>query len=174
MSAASFRWLVAFLVVGAAALTVSSCGDDSGGQDTSSRESDVYAAIVSSVAAAETAGESTPVVYVAPLGNDKPIPLNVQVAVVDSVGNAAVVRFVDKADQAINQDDETLPVLDDAVLVRLGEVPESGASVEVPGELYRTKADSALVVYVVNETSNGWVVASTRAPAGSASTSAGS
>ncbi len=112
--------------------------------------------------------------YVAPLGNEKPIPLNVQVAVVDSVADAAVLRFVDKAEQAINQDDDTEPVIDDAVLVRLGEVPESGASVNVPGELYRTKADAEPVVYVVNETANGWVVASTKAPAGSAPTSAGS
>jgi hypothetical protein len=96
----------------------------------------VYAAIVTSVAGAEAADESTPIVYVAPLGNDKPIPLNVQVAVVDSVADAAVLRFVDKAEQAINQDDDTEPVIDDAVLVRLGEVPESGASVNVPGELY--------------------------------------
>ena len=174
MSAATIRRLVAFLVVGAAALTVSSCGDDSSGKDTSSRESDVYAAIVTSVAAAETADESTPIVYVAPLGNEKPIPLNVQVAVVDSVADAAVLRFVDKADQAINQDDDTEPVIDDAVLVRLGAVPESGATVNVPGELYRTKADASPVVYVVNETPDGWVVASTEAPAASAPTSAGS
>ncbi len=101
-------------------LGVSSCGDDSSGKDTASRESDVYAAIVTSVAAAETVDESTPIVYVAPLGNEKPIPLNVQVAVVDSVADAAVLRFVDKADQAINQDDATEPVIDDAVLVRSG------------------------------------------------------
>ena len=174
MLAATIRRLVAFLVVGATTLTVSSCGDDSSGKDTSSRESDVYAAIVTSVAAAETADESTPIVYVAPLGNEKPIPLNVQVAVVDSVADAAVLRFVDKADQAINQDDDTEPVIDDAVLVRLGAVPESGASVNVPGQLYRTKADAEPVVYVVNETANGWVVASTKAPAGSAPTSAAS
>ncbi len=174
MSAASIRRLVAFLAVGAAAITVSSCGDDSGGKDTSSRESDVYAAIVGDVAAAETAGESTPVVYVAPLGNEKPIPLSVQVAVVDSVADAAVVRFVDKADQAINQSDDSRPVLDDAVLVRLGEVPESGVTVNVPGELYRTKADASPVVFLVNETANGWVVASTKAPAGSPPTSAAS
>ena len=165
MSAASLRRLVAFLIVGATTLTVSSCGDDSSGKDTSSRESDVYAAIVTDVAGAEAADESTPIVYIAPLGNEKPISLTVQVA---------VLRFVDKAEQAINQDDDTEPVIDDAVLVRLGEVPESGASVNVPGELYRTKADAEPVVFVVNETANGWVVTSTTAPAGSAPTSAGS
>jgi len=174
VSAASIRRLVAFLVVGATTLTVSSCGDDSSGKNTSSRESDVYAAIVTDVAGAEAADESTPIVYVAPLGNEKPISLSVQVAVVDSVADAAVLRFVDKAEQAINQDDDTEPVIDDAVLVRLGEVPESGATVNVPGELYRTKADAEPVVYVVSETANGWVVTSTKAPAGSAPTSAGS
>ena len=153
---------------------VSSCGDDSSGNDTATRESDVYTAIVTSVAAAEAVDESTPVVYVAPLGNEKPIPLKVQVAVVDSVADAAVLRFVDKADQAINQDDGTEPVIDNAVLVRLGEVPESGVTVNVPGLLYHTKADAAPVVYVVNETPDGWVVASTTAPAASAPTSSGS
>ena len=134
----------------------------------------MYAAIVTDVAGAEAADESTPIVYVTPLGNEKPISLTVQVAVVDSVADDGSVRFVDKAEQAINQDEDAEPVIDDAVLVRLGEVPESGASVNVPGELYHTKADAEPVGLCREREANGQVVTSTKAPAGSAPTSAGS
>ncbi len=139
-------------------MLISACGDDDGGQDTSSREADVYAAILVDVASAEPHTESTPIVYVAPLGNEKPIPLDVQVSVVDAVADTAVVRFVDEADQAINKDDDGAPVIDDAVLVRLGAVPPDGPTVSVPGELYHTQSDASPVEYKVTETSDGWVV----------------
>lgn len=151
------QFLVALACV--ALLVTSACGDDDGGQDTSARESDVYAAILVDVASTEPHTESTPIVYVAPLGNEKPIPLDVQVSVVDSVADTAVVRFVDEADQAINKDDDGAPVIDDAVLVRLGAVPpEGGPTVSVPGELYHTEVDALPVEYKVTETPDGWVV----------------
>ncbi len=129
----------------------------------------MYTAILVTVAAAEPHAEETPIVYVAPLGNEKPIPLDVQVSVVDAIADDAVVRFVDEADQAIDKDAEDAPVLDDAVLVRLGAVPPDGATVTVPGELYRTQSETSPVEYKVTETADGWVVMSATTPASSSS-----
>src|SRR5215467_14588467 len=92
------------MCVGIAALVfMAACGDDSGssGEGTSSRESDVYAAIVVAVAADQPQEqEAKPIVYVTAFPNDKPIPLDAQVSVVNSVADDIVVRFVDKEEQA--------------------------------------------------------------------------
>jgi hypothetical protein len=151
---------VAVCVLVAAVAGLVSCGDDggSGGEDTSSRESDVYAAIVVSVSADEPhEEEQTPIVYVSPFPNDKPIPLDVQVGVVDTVGDDAVVRFVDDEEQAIDKDAEGEPVIDDAVLVRLGTVPPEGTTVTVAAELYHNDNDIIPAEYEVTEGSDGWV-----------------
>ncbi len=155
--------------MGAATLVVSACGDDSSGQNTSSRESDVYAAILITVAADQPPADATPILYVAPLANEKAIPLQVQVSVVDALASDATVRFVDDADQAIDQEVDGAPVLNDALLVRLGAVPPDGASVQVPAELYRSETDTSSVLYNVRETANGWVVKGFATPSASAS-----
>jgi hypothetical protein len=150
-------------LVGAALLSPAACGDDDESPDSSSRDSDVYTAILDTVAADEPVeDEETPILYVAPLGNEKPMPLDVQVSVVDATADVAVVRFVDEAEQAIDQDGDGEPVIDDAVLVSLGSVPPDGSSVHVPGELYRTAADTSAVEYEVSETPDGWVVIQAR------------
>ena len=154
-------------LVSAALVATSACGDDDETPDSSSRDSEVYTAILDNVAADQPVeDEETPIVYVAPLGNEKPIPLDVQVSVVDAIADLAVVRFVDEAEQAIDQDGEGEPVLDDAVLVSLGSVPPDGSSVHVPGELYRTAADSSAVEYEVSQTADGWVVIQARSANG--------
>ena len=154
-------------LVSAALVATSACGDDDETPDSSSRDSEVYTAILDNVAADQPVeDEETPIVYVAPLGNEKPIPLDVQVSVVDAIADLAVVRFVDEAEQAIDQDGEGEPVLDDAVLVSLGSVPPDGSSVHVPGELYRTAADSSAVEYEVSQTADGWVVIQARSASG--------
>jgi hypothetical protein len=159
VSLASLRRWVALLLVGAAVLTVSSCGDDGGSRsDSSSRESDVYAAIVRAVAADEPQEEGQkPIVYVTPFPNDKAIPLDVQVSVVDSIADDVVVRFVDDEDQAINKDAEDQPVIDDAVLVRVGPVPVQGTTVTVPAELYIDANHITPTEYEVTEGADGWV-----------------
>ena len=85
--------------------------------------------------------DETPIVYVTPFPNEKPIPLDVQVGVVDAVADNATVRFVDEEDQAIDKGAEGEPVVDDGVLVRIGTVPEEGTTVTVPAELYHSDND---------------------------------
>lgn len=151
-----FRLLVG--LAGASLLLISACGDDGGsGDDTSSRDSDVYAAIVRSVAADQPHEEDeTPIVYVTPFPNEKPIPLDVQVGVVDSVADNATVRFVDEEDQAIDKGAEGEPVVDDGVLVRIGTVPEEGTTVTVPAELYHSDNDIVPTEYQVTEGTDSW------------------
>jgi hypothetical protein len=153
----SFSRFAAF--VGMTALVIlASCGDDGGsGDDTSSRDSDVYAAIVRSVAADQPHEEDeTPIVYLTPFPNEKPIPLDVQVGVVDAVADNATVRFVDEEDQAIDKGAEGEPVVDDGVLVRIGTVPEEGTTVTVPAELYHSDNDIVPTEYQVTEGTDSW------------------
>ena len=155
----SFPRLLVCVAV-AALVFMAACGDDSGssGEGKSSRESNVYAAIVVAVAADEPHDEETkPVVYVSPFPNDKPIPLDVQVSVVDSVADNAVVRFVDKEEQAINKDSDNQSVIDEGVLVRIGPVPEQGTTVTVPAELYHDENTIMPTEFKVTEGPNGWV-----------------
>ena len=127
----------------------------------------MYAAIVRSVAASEPVeAEQTPIVYVTPFPNDKAIPLDVQVGVVDAVADDAVVRFVDKEDQAINKDSENQSVIDDAVLVRLGPVPPQGTTVTVAAELYRDENDITPTEFKVTEGPDGWVATATSTASG--------
>jgi hypothetical protein len=150
-------------LVSAALLATAACGDDDETSGASSRDSDVYTAILDNVAAEQPVeDEEMPILYVAPLGNEKPFPLDVQVSVVDATADLAVVRFVDEAEQAIDKDGDGEPVIDDGVLVSLGSVPPEGASVHVPGELYRTAADTSAVEFEVSETTDGWVVIQAR------------
>jgi ABC-type Fe3+-hydroxamate transport system substrate-binding protein len=153
------RLLVCIAV--AALVFIAACGDDSGssGEGTSSRESDVYAAIVVAVAADEPHDEETkPIVYVSPFPNEKAIPLDVQVSVVDSVADDAVVRFVDKEEQAINKSSDNQSVIDDGVLVRVGPVPEDGTTVTVPAELYHDENTIMPTEFKVTQGSDGsWV-----------------
>jgi hypothetical protein len=162
----SFSRFVVSVVV-ATLFVVTACGDDGGsGDNTSSRDSDVYAAIVRSVAADQPHEEDeTPVVYVTPFPNEKPIPLDVQVGVVDSVADEATVRFVDEEEQAVNKDAEGAPVVDDGVLVRIGTVPEEGTTVTVPAELYHNDNDIVPTEYEVTEGTDSWT-ATQQTPSG--------
>ncbi|HTN80634.1 MAG TPA: hypothetical protein VMK16_13230 [Acidimicrobiales bacterium] len=145
--------------IGITLAVLTSCGDDSGSNtDASSREADVYAAIVRTVGASEpNDSEQKPIVYVTPFPNDKSIPLDVQVSVVDAVADDVVVRFVDDEDQAIDKDSENQSVIDDAVLVRVGPVPPDGTTVTVPAELYTDENTIMPTEYEVTEGPDGWV-----------------
>ncbi len=139
------------------ALALVACGDDKKRVD-DSRESDVVSAIVQSVARdVGRMDDETPVVFVAPLADNKPMDLSVQVAVVENVKKDATVRFVDDFDEAIDHDSEGEPVLEDGVLLRLGTVPETGNDVHVPAERYRSAADGSALEFSVSKVANAWV-----------------
>jgi hypothetical protein len=141
----------------AVALALVACGDDKKRVD-GSRESDVVSAIVQSVARdVGRVDDQTPVVFVAPFADNKPMDLGVQVAVVENVKKDATVRFVDDFDEAIDHDSDLEPVLDHGVLLRLGAVPETGNDVRVPAERYRSANDGSALEFSVRKVADTWV-----------------
>jgi hypothetical protein len=141
----------------AAALALVACGDDKKRVD-GSRESDVVSAIVQSVARdVGRMDDQTPVVFVAPFADTKPMDLGVQVAVVENVKHDATVRFVDDFDEAIDHDSDGEPVLNNGVLLRLGTVPVTGNDVRVPAERYRSASDGSALEFSVRKVADTWV-----------------
>jgi hypothetical protein len=153
----SRRRLTLVGVIVAVALALVGCSSGKKGTD-SSRESDVVSAIVQSVARdLNRMDDSTPVVFVAPLGNNKPMALAVQVAVVTNVEKDATVRFVDDFDEAIDHGSDGEPVLEDGVLLRLGPIPKTGNQVQVPAERYRSASDGSVLDFAVSKVAETWV-----------------
>jgi hypothetical protein len=129
-------------MAGAAVMAVSACSTSPDSSD--ERTAGVYAAVIRAVAEEGPAdfraleGHDDRVVYAGPLGDEVEIPLEVQVAVVEALreNDYATVRFVDDWEEAVDTDDTTEPVLEEGVLVLLGEVPEDGTPLAVDVQLY--------------------------------------
>jgi hypothetical protein len=134
--------------------SVVACGGDDR-QETAPPEPAVYAAIIRA-AAADRPSDGTPVVFVGPLDEAESFPLDLQVSVVEALGDDATVRFVDKAEEAIDVDADDQPVLDDGVLLRLGPVPPSGSTVVVDAGRFLTGSEAWSLEFTVSERSDGW------------------
>ena len=144
-------------------LATVSCGSD--GADATDRDAGVYVAVIRALALGE-AGEGTPggtideldrVVYVGPLDDEQAIPLEVQAAVVEQLDELATVRFVDERAEAIDDDDEDAPVLEDGVLVLVGPVPAGGGP-SVDAERYVDAGDTARLRVRLEPTDGAWKV----------------
>jgi hypothetical protein len=107
-------------------------------------------------------GPDAVVVYVAPLGDGRPFSLDLQVAVVRKVGDAATVRFVDEFSEAIDVEADRKPVLDDGVLLWLGSVTSGDGVVTVEAERFRSAADGGALTFRLDEVGDGWDVSAGR------------
>lgn len=149
-------------MVGAAVLAVSACGTPDSSDE---RTAGVYAAVIAAVAEEGPGefraleGHAERVVYAGPLEDDVEIPLEVQVAVVEELRNEdyATVRFVDDREEAVAAGTEGEPVLEDGVLVLLGDVSENGEAT-VEAELYVHADDVAGFTVHADEASGDWSV----------------
>lgn len=150
-------------MAGAAVLAVSACSTSPGSSD--ERTAGVYAAVIRAVAEEAPAdftaleGHGDRVVYAGPLDDEVGIPLEVQVAVVEALreDDYATVRFVDDREEAIDTDDTAEPVLEDGVLVLLGEVPENGTPLAVDVRLYANSFYEVGFTAEVTDESDSWV-----------------
>jgi hypothetical protein len=143
------------------AVTMAGCGTSSDAED--SRPDDVYVATIQRVLADEspsTEPDELPVVYVVPLGENK-IEATVQAEVASELRHVADVRFADDRDEALDEDEPGKPVLDEGVLVAVGEVAERGNPVEVEVEIYHSEDDSSSLLFTVSRRSSQWTVTST-------------
>ncbi len=136
---------------------LAACG---GGGDTGKLEEDraaaVYDAVILAIAGGHPANEKPPVVFVAPRSDAKPIPLDVQAAVVDDLAGEVSVRFVDVDDEAIDSTVDDRPVKE-GILLRVSPVPPTGDPIEVTVDRYRTMTDQDLLTLSVRSNDdNKW------------------
>jgi hypothetical protein len=127
-------------ILGTATLALGACGT---GNSDDERTADVYASVIRAVAD-EGQGDPSPqqpyeerVVYAGPLDDDVEIPLEVQADIVEQLDaeEFATIRFVDERTEAVQPDVDDEPVLEDAVLVLVSEVPDGDAP-QVSAERY--------------------------------------
>jgi hypothetical protein len=154
-------WALACASAAVTAVAVAGCGSSSDAED--SRPADVFVATIERVLADETPSSETdelPVVYVVPLGEDE-IDATVQADVASELHEVADVRFADERSEALDEDEPGKPVLDDGVLIAIGDVAERGNPVEVEVEVYRSEEDSSSLLFTVSRRSSQWTVTST-------------
>jgi len=142
------------------ALALAGC--DGTTKDEASRDAQVYVATIRVVLAAEPPRDEAaplPVVYVVGVGEEKIAP-SVQADVAQELDKDAEIRFADKREEALLEDQEDVPVRDDGVLVAVGAVPPDVDSVDVHVEIYRSEVDSSKVVLTIGKQSSQWAVTS--------------
>jgi hypothetical protein len=154
-------WALACASVAVTAVTMAGCGSSSDAED--SRPSDVYVATIERVLADESTSaedDELPVVYVVPLGENE-IEATVQADVASELHDVADVRFADERSEALDEDEPGKPVLDDGVLIGIGDIAERGNPVEVEVEIYHSEDDSSSRLFTVARRSSRWTVTST-------------
>ena len=142
------------------ALAVAGC--DGTKRDESSRDAQVYVATIRDVLAAEPPRDEAaplPVIYVVGVGEEKIAP-SVQADVAQALDEVAEIRFADKREEALLEDQDDVPVRDDGVLVAVGAVPPDVDPVDVHVEIYRSEVDSSKVVLTIGKQSSQWTVTS--------------
>jgi hypothetical protein len=149
--------------VGAVVLVaLAMAGCDGTTKDEASRDAQVYVATIRHVLEAEPARDEAaplPVVYVVGVGEEKIAP-SVQADVAQELDKDAEIRFADKREEALLQNQDDVPVRDGGVLVAVGAVPPDVEPVEVRVEIYRSEVDSSKVVLTIGKQSSQWTVTS--------------
>jgi hypothetical protein len=148
-------------LAGAVVAALASC--DGPADDEMSREAQIYLAAVSEVIAEQvptSTDDELPVVYVVPVGESE-IDATVQAEVAGELHDLADVRFADERSEAVEEDEDDMPVRDDGTLVAIGEVPPEGEPIDVEIEVYRSAEDSSHFVFTFAPRSSQWVVTST-------------
>lgn len=151
------RWLLAVSVLALA--TVAGCGDDADGEAAPQRiDAEVYAAVVSWFADQQPPPEDDElgVVFLDDLG--EPIPIEVQVELLDVLEDELNVRFIDDDEEAVDEDVEGMPVHDDGLLLRLGPVVDRQEHVEVDVEQYEAEDEVSRYRVVVESSGDAWRV----------------
>jgi len=153
-----------------AAVVVSACGDDDGGNTASptDREAEAWVSVLRTVGLADQppqpeGDESLPVLFALEQDGGL-VPPEVQLAVVKAMKDDADVRFLDERDGAIAEDEPGQPVKDDGTLVAVAAIPPAGGQVELDVERYRSAADRREFLVVLKGGNPTWVVASVDPP----------
>lgn len=126
-----------------------------------SRDAQVYVATIREVLAEQPQPDPDvlPVVYIVGVGETK-IPADVQAEVAVELDDDADIRFADKRDEAVLENEDHVPVRDHGVLIAVGELPPDVDPVNLDVEVYRSDQDSSKVVLTIARGSSRWTVTS--------------
>ena len=148
------------LVLSALAVFGAACNGQS---DELSREAQVYAATIREVVRHQPPPpddpDALPVVYVVAVG-ETTIPADVQAEVASELRDEAEVQFADERDEAVDEDVEDAPVLDNGVLIAVGELSPDADRVSMEVEVYRSERDVSKAVFNFAAGSSNWAVTS--------------
>lgn len=149
------------LLVGCiAAVSLLAC--DSGSEDQPSRAAQIYLATIRDVVAEQPPPDEPdqlPVVYVVAVGENT-IAADVQAEVVGRLQDEVDVTFADERAEALQEDAEGTPVIDDGVLLAVGELMPDVDPVTMPVEVYRSEDDWSRAILTFEERSSRWTITS--------------
>ena len=135
---------------------VACAGRGDAGSSEEARLAAIYSsAVILAVEDDHPAGEEPPVVFVVPRPDAKPIPLAVQAAVVDRLAGQVSVRFVDKDDEATDNEADGRPVKE-GFLLRLGPVAATGDPIEIVVDRYLSMTAQERLELSVHSEGDGW------------------
>lgn len=145
------------LCVALGLLVGSACtGDDESVDSVPEIGADTYVAAIERFLPPSTDPELPPVVYVVPVAGEA-LPLDTQIAVIDTLAETHDVRFVDDYDAAVDGNAEDDPPRDHGTLIGLGTVTEE-APHTVRVEVYRERDQVEGHLLTLEPEGDRWVV----------------
>jgi hypothetical protein len=90
--------------------------------------------------------------------HERPIAVDVQVLVVETLDERIVVRFIDERAEAVDEDADKQPVRENGMLVGLGAVPAEGDRVDVYVDRYRETDDVDAWEVTVRRAGESWTI----------------
>lgn len=122
------------------------------------RASEVYAAIVEWFASSAVT-EQPLKVFIEPRGEGASISVDVQAELVSSVEKTATVRFIDTRDEALEENEDGVPVVrDDGILLAFDPVPTDAAVVAVEVAQYVDEETVRVHQFELSKAADGWTV----------------
>lgn len=145
-------------MVAAIVSILAACSSDSP-DDSHVRAEAVYDSVVRWFAQRQANDPDPLPVFIEPRGEGASIQLDVQAAVVDSTKDIATVRFIDSREEAlVTNDDGTVVVADEGVLLRLDPVIEEGNTVKLDVDVHDRDGEFVTYEFDLNRTGEKWTI----------------
>ena len=98
-------------------------------------------------------------VFIEPRGEGASIQLDVQAELIKSTQDLATVRFIDSRDEALfTNDDGTVVVADDGILIRLAPVVEEGEAVRIDVDVHEHDEQFRTMQFNLDFVNDQWVI----------------
>ncbi len=97
--------------------------------------------------------------FIEPRGEGASIELDVQADLIKSTHDVATVRFIDSRDEAlVTNDDGTVVVADDGILIRLAPVVEEGNKVRINVDVHDHDEQFHTMQFDLSQVNGEWVI----------------